>query len=78
MSSEHTVLINGIAYQVRLDRLDGLQIRALGALAPGDDLVLEGKGDEPDRVLGDDEIITLTQGPIQLFSRPPTMFGSAL
>lgn len=78
MSSEHTVVINGTAHRVTEDRLDGLQIRALGALAPADDVVLEGKGDEPDRVLGDDEVITLTQGPIQLFSRPPTMFGSAL
>lgn len=78
MSSEHTVVINGTAHKVTLDCLDGLQIRALGALAPGDDVVLEGKGDEPDRVLGDDDVVALTQGPIQLFSRPPTMFGSAL
>jgi len=77
MSSAHLVLINGIAHSVTLDRLNGLQIRALGALAPGDDVVLEGKGDQADRVLGDYDVVELIQGPIQLFSRPPTMFGSA-
>ena len=42
-------------------------------------LVLEGQGDEEDRVIGDDESVFLEiseeQGPRHFFSQPPANFG---
>lgn len=45
---------------------------------PGDKLSLEGKGDEPDRLLGDDEVVDLSKhkGPVRLILVPGASFGA--
>lgn len=44
------------------------------------DLVLEGKGNDPDAVIGDNDPVDLSNqhgGPKKFFSRPPTNFGGS-
>lgn len=66
------------------ENLTGAQIKALiKAVVPTFDLthelVLEGKGRDPDKPVGDDETINVSHshgGPKHFFSRPPTNFGT--
>lgn len=58
--------------------LTGLQIKAkVPDWDPSHDLVLEGHGDEPDRVIRDDEEVSLEKvhGPLRFSSVPKANFG---
>jgi hypothetical protein len=70
--------VNGVEYETDQDRLSGLQIKArVTNWDPSHDLVLEGHGDEPDRVIADDEIVNLDvpHGPRRFSSVPKANFG---
>jgi hypothetical protein len=69
--------VNGTAFQVPMKEILGLQIRALAAVDPVYDLILEGDGPNPDRLLGDEEKIALAEVPVRIFTRPPTTMGFA-
>lgn len=59
--------------------LTGLQIKAKVAdWDPTHDLVLEGHGDDPDRVIRDDETVSLEKehGPLRFSSVPKANFGA--
>jgi hypothetical protein len=66
------------------ENLKGAAIKALikAVVPPFDlahELVLEGKGKDPDKPVGDDETINVSHshgGPKHFFSRPPTNFGA--
>ena len=59
--------------------LTAAQIKAFAAgVEPGDKLQLEGKGDEEDRLLQDDEVVDLEKdrGPLRFTIVPSASFGA--
>ncbi|MGL3111811.1 multiubiquitin domain-containing protein [Bradyrhizobium sp. BR 1432] len=74
-SDRYQLSVNGQHFEVQTRELVGLQIRALAAIDPAYDLVLEGEGSDPDRILGDGDTVALTGSPKRIFTRPPTAFG---
>lgn len=75
-SPSYTICVNGERFQVSERRLTVRQVRALAALAPHLDLVLEGEGAVSDHLLNDDEVLDLKLKP-SVFCRPVTSFGAA-
>jgi hypothetical protein len=70
--------VNGEKYETDQEALTGLQIKArVTDWDPSHDLVLEGHGNEPDRVIGDDELVHLDveHGPRRFSSVPKANFG---
>jgi len=70
--------VNGKKYESMRRMLTGAEMKA--AVADWDsthDLVLEGRGDDPDRVIGDDEVVDLKSdhGPRRFSSVPKANFG---
>jgi hypothetical protein len=66
-------------YETDQSVLTGLQIKAkVPDWDPSHDLVLEGHGDEPDRVIRDDESVSLEKahGPLRFSSVPKANFGA--
>jgi hypothetical protein len=72
--------------EVERSPLTGSEIKAaikshVASLDLSHDLILEGQGNEADRVVKDDETVDLTHGhgeaPKRFFTRPPTNFGHA-
>lgn len=72
------IIVNGAQHTVEARQLSATQIRALFALDPSLDLVVEGKGASPDRVLADKDVISADTEPVRIYSRPPTQFGGDL
>lgn len=77
--------IDGHKINVQQDHLKGLAIKELGHqvdpnINVGDELVLEGKGNDKDRLIANDETVDLThghgQGPKHFSTRPATTFGA--
>lgn len=80
MSSDdkHAVVLNGQRLEVPSAKVTGIQLRLLGAVPAGYELIAEGRGTDPDRVLTDTEVLDLS-GPIRhIFAKPPTAFGSLI
>lgn len=76
--NEFKLFIDGKKYASEQRELYGAQIKAL--VSDWDathDLVLEGHGDEPDRVIADDEAVDLKSehGPRRFSSVPKANFG---
>jgi hypothetical protein len=69
------IIVNGEQFAVSEVVVEGLQVRVLARLDPQADLILEGIGDLPDRVIQDTDRIDLTQGSARFFAKPPTSFG---
>lgn len=69
--------------EVDTESLTGAQIKAaikaeVPAFDSTHDLVIEGHGQDPDRVVADSDAVDLSHqhgGPQKFFSRPPTNFG---
>jgi hypothetical protein len=61
------------------EQLKGAQIKAyVPDVPPGTKLSLEGHGNEPDRIIADDELVTLDErhgGPRRFTLVPPANFG---
>jgi hypothetical protein len=72
----YELYVNGQVFQVSLKTLLGLQIRALAAVDPIYDLIIEGQASESDHVLGEDESVSLERGPVHIYTRPPTSMGA--
>ncbi len=71
-------VVNGKRYESAEPRLTGLQIKArVENWNPEHDLLLEGHGDDPDRVIADDEYVDLDalHGPVRLSPVPKANFG---
>lgn len=72
---KHAVLLNGQKLEVPSAQVTGIQLRLLGAIPAAYVLIAEGRGDDPDRVLTDTEVLDLS-GPVRhVFAKPPTAFG---
>jgi hypothetical protein len=70
--------VGGKKYETDQSALTGLQIKARVAdWDPSHDLVLEGHGNDPDRIIADDELVSLDKdkGPLRFSSAPKANFG---
>lgn len=70
--------VGGKKYETDQPALTGLQIKARVAdWDSSHDLVLEGHGNDPDRIIGDDERVSLDKdkGPLRFSSAPKANFG---
>lgn len=70
--------VDGQKYETDETTLTGAQIKArVPNLDPSFSLFLEGHGNDPDRLIGDDESISMEKdkGPRRFFTAPPATFG---
>jgi len=70
--------VNHDRYETDQPELTGGQIKArIPNFQPGTALSLEGHGNDPDRLIGDDEVVQLdtTHGPVRFTLVPPATFG---
>jgi hypothetical protein len=75
---EFTFFVNGKKYETDQSELTGAQIKAKVPDWPaGYGLMLEGVGDEENRLIGDDEPVSLEKehGPRRFVSVPPATYG---
>lgn len=73
-----TFFVNGVKYETSEASLTGLQIKARVAdWDQSHDLVLEGHGNDADRIIRDDETVSLEKehGPPRFSSVPKANFG---
>jgi hypothetical protein len=73
-----TFFVSGKKYETDQESLTGLQIKARVAdWDPSHDLVLEGHGNDPDRIIADSETLPLDKdkGPLRFSSAPKANFG---
>ncbi|MEJ0011253.1 MAG: hypothetical protein WDM94_01240 [Bauldia sp.] len=74
---QYRIEVNGKAFLISQAVVEGLQVRVLGQLEPQVDLIVEGSGNEPDRIVQDRDRIALQPdgSPTRFFAKPPTSFG---
>lgn len=75
---ENIFFVNGEKYTTEADALTGLQIKAkVPNWDPNHDLVLEGHGKEADKVIKDEETVSMVKdhGPPRFSSAPKANFG---
>lgn len=75
---KYEYFVNHDKYESDLPVLTGTQIKArIPNLEPGTGLSLEGHGQDPDRLIGDDESVQLDtgHGPARFTLVPPATFG---
>jgi hypothetical protein len=73
-----TFFVSGKKYETDQESLTGLQIKArVVDWDPSHDLVLEGHGNDPDRIIADNETVHLEKdkGPLRFSSAPKANFG---
>lgn len=71
--------VNGQKFETDQPALTAAQIKArVAGVEPGDKLSLEGRGDDPDRMLADDELVELEKdhGPLRFTIVPSASFGA--
>ena len=71
--------VNKERFETDQSELTAGQIKAFASsVEPGDKLSIEGRGDEPDRLLSDDEIVKLEKdkGPLRFTIVPSASFGA--
>lgn len=71
--------VDGVKYDSDEARMKAADIKARVPNAdPGDKLSIDGHGDEPDRLLNDDDIVEFEKdkGPVRLTLVPSASFGS--
>lgn len=72
----NSLIYQGHTYTVEATELTVAQIRVLAQVPTSNVIILEGLGAAEDRVLQDNDVVSLQQGPVRLFSKPPTSFGA--
>ncbi len=76
---KYTFFVGITKYETDRPQLTGAQIKAkIASWDPSHDLVLEGHGDDPDRPIRDDEVVSLEKvhGPLRFSSVPKANFGA--
>jgi hypothetical protein len=74
----YTFFVSGVKYETDQAVLTGLQIKArVQDWDPTHDLILEGQGQDPDRIIADDEPVSLEKehGPKRFSAAPKASFG---
>lgn len=74
-SGPYGIIVNGVRYEVHIDTLSVPQIHALADIPLSMGLILEGKGMESDVALGPEDLVSLKEGDVAIYGRPPTSFG---
>lgn len=74
-AAPYVVFVNHSRFEVDLPQLQVVQIRALAGIHGDHELIVEGAGASEDRLLGDDDVVSLEHGPLHIFTKPPTVFG---
>lgn len=68
--------VNGTKYVSDASNLTGAQIKArIANFDPSYQLVEEGQGDDPDKIIQDNETVSLTPPPPRFYTVPPANFG---
>ena len=75
MPGPYVVIVNGVRFEVSFSSLQGIQVRALAGIPPEHSLIVEGAGTGADRLLREEDVVSLEDGPVHVFSKPPTAFG---
>jgi hypothetical protein len=71
------IVVDGHELKSAEPRLTGLQIKALAGVDATFGLFLEGRGEQPDRAIGDGEIIDLERhGKESFYTAPPANYGT--
>jgi hypothetical protein len=80
MSEErrYSILLNGQRLDAPGPMITVIQLRLLARIPAGHGIIVEGAGDQPDRLLSDTDTIDLSGSSPSVFSKPPTAFGSLL
>jgi hypothetical protein len=74
----YVYFVDGTKYEFEASSITGAQIKAkVSNYNPTFQLFLEGKGGQPDRVIGDSDSVDLAHGAAHLYTAPPATFGSA-
>ena len=69
--------VDGKHFKSDTATLTGAQIKAIAGIDPAWGLFLEGRGDAPNMMIGDGDVVDLSQpGREQLFSMPGAVFGA--
>lgn len=77
-SKKYHYFVNNDRYESDLASLTGAQIKArIPDIQPNTGLSLEWHGNDPDRLIGDDEVVSLEShgGPLRFTLVPPATFG---
>jgi hypothetical protein len=70
------IVVDGHQLESAESRLTGLQIKALAGVDATFGLFLEGRGERPDRPIGDGDIIDLdSHGKERFYTAPPANYG---
>lgn len=74
----YSLLLNGKRLEAPGPTITVIQLRILARIPPGHSIIVEGAGDQPDRLVRDTDTIDLSVSSPSVFSKPPTAFGSRL
>jgi hypothetical protein len=74
-SVSYKIVINGQLFTVDLPELAPVQIRALAGIPAHHTLVIEGQGSSADLFLAEDALVSLKNGPVHVYTMPPTAMG---
>jgi hypothetical protein len=72
----YSFLLNGQRLEAPGPTITAIQLRLFARIPPGHGIIVEGAGDQPDRLLNDTDTIDLSGSSPSVFSKPPTAFGS--
>lgn len=72
----HFIFFQNQRHSTQADYLSGVELREMLKVPPYGDLVIEGKGETPDRILQDYEVVELGDDPLHVYLRAPTTFGA--
>jgi hypothetical protein len=75
-SSRYVIVINAQRFEVDVPTLRPVQLRALAGIPMDHAVIVEHAGTKRDFVMTEDQSISLTEGPVYIYTRPPTSFGS--
>lgn len=76
---KYSYFVDGVKYDSDVPQMKAADIKARVPNAdPGDKLSIDGHGDEPDRLLNDDDIVDFEKdkGPVRLTLVPSASFGA--
>lgn len=74
-SRTYQIVINGQPFAVDLPALAAVQIRALAGIPEAHTLVVEGRGESADRLLAEEALVSLEEGPVHVYTMPQTTMG---
>lgn len=73
---QYYILLNGQRLEVPGPTITVIQLRLLARIPAGHGIIVEGAGDQPDRLVSDTDTIDLSGSSPSIFWKPPTAFGS--